>query len=441
MGSDMPTLLLTLSELLEKVEVTKSRLQTVALAADFLKALEPEEVEPAVSLMLGRTFPKWSQKTLDISWTILSDILQRVTGADWGFFGEAFRQSGDIGSAAKTVYEKSKLRRQAVLFEEPLTVLEVRRTLEAIADAEGSGSREKKERLITVLLSQASPLEAKYLVKVFMGEMRTGFHEGLMEQAVAKAFALPVELVQRASMALGDIGEVAAKAGAEGKEGLQNVEFNVFRPVKLMMAQVAENVAEALQMHGGETAFEYKYDGARVQIHLNQGNVRVFSRRLTDVTESLPEIVEAVKGNVKAKEAILEGEVVAVDKAGVPIPFQHLMRRFKRVHGVAGAAEEIPLQLHLFDLLFVEGRSMISQAYITRRQMLSKVGGQNPFDLADYHGRFSYSRRILKIGNGRWSRRPNCKEARQSLHTWHPRQTLVKNQANLGDFGFGHNSG
>jgi DNA ligase-1 len=276
------------------------------------------------------------------------------------------------------VYEKSKVRRQSVLFEKPLTVLEVRRSLEAIAEAEGSGSRQKKERLITALLSQAAPVEAKYLVKVFIGEMRTGFHEGLMEQAVARAFDVPLALVQHAGMALGDIGEVAFLAKSGSEESLRNVGFRVFRPVKLMLAQVADNVAEALAEHRGESAFEYKYDGARVQIHKLGGEVRVFSRRLTDATGSLPEVVDLVRRNVSAGEVILEGEVVAVDRVGVPIPFQHLMRRFKRVHGVTGAAEEIPLRLYLFDVLFVDGVSLIGRTYIERRRILSEVVGKIP---------------------------------------------------------------
>ena len=371
----MATLFRSLAEVLEKVEATRSRLQSTALIADFLRSLEPGEVEPAVSMVVGRAFPKWSQKTLDLSWVILSGILQHVTGSDWSVFGEAFGKSGDIGASTMAVYEKSRMRRQLALFEKPLTVLEVRRSLEAIADAEGSGSRQKKERLITALLSQASPVEAKYLVKVFVGEMRTGFSEGLMEQAVSKAFGVPLGLVQHAGMALGDIGEVAFLAKTGGEVSLRNVGFKVFRPVKLMLAQVADDVGEALAEHGGESAFEYKYDGARVQIHKRRDEVRVFSRRLTDATRSLPEVVDLVKQNVSAAEVILEGEVVAVDHAGVPIPFQHLMRRFKRVRGIEATAEEIPLRLYLFDVLYLNGDSLIGRPYVERRRKLGEIAG------------------------------------------------------------------
>jgi len=374
----MPALFKSLAELLEKIEATRKRLQIIGMTADFLKGLDAEEVEPAVSMILGRAFPKWSQKTLDVNWATLSGILQRITGGDWNVFREAFSSTGDIGSAAKAVFEKTKVKRQALLLEKALTITEVRHVLAAIAETVGSGSREKKERLITALLSQASPVEAKYLIKIFVGEMRTGLYEGLMEQAVAKAFEMPLATVQKASMVMGDISEVAAMAKTEGKARLSEVGFQVFRPVKLMLAQVADDVDEALAEHGGKTALEYKYDGARVQIHKQGGEVRVFSRRLTDVTQSLPETVETVKSSIKADEAILEGEVIAVDDVGSPIPFQHLMRRFKRVHKVEDMAEKIPVKLYLFDVLYLNGESLISLPYLQRRQILAENAGDIP---------------------------------------------------------------
>jgi len=374
----MQTPFKTLAELCEKLGATSKRLLMIDLVADFLKKLEAQEVEPAVSMILGRPLPKWGQQTLEVSWATLSEIIKRITGVEWNVFMGAFGKTGDIGSATKTVFEESKMKRQATLFERILTIAEVRHSLEATAEATGYGSRERKERLIEALLSLASPLEAKYLVKIFIGEMRTGFHEGLMEQAVSKAFQISPEVVQRASMTVGDIGEVAAIAKTEGKEGLLKIGFRVFRPVRLMLAQMADDVAEALKEHDGKTAFEYKLDGARVQIHKLNDEVRIFSRRLTDVTGSLPEIVETARKNVKAKEVMLEGEVIAVDSHGYPIPFQHLMRRFKRVHAVEDMVEKIPVKLYLFDILYLNGESLVSVPYMQRRQVLAENAGEIP---------------------------------------------------------------
>jgi DNA ligase-1 len=374
----MYTSFISLSEVLSEIEKTQSRLRMISLMANFLKILDKDELEPAISLVNGRAFPKWSQKTLEVSWVTLSEIVRRVTGSDWSIFNDAFTQTGDVGASVMALFEKRKLRRQAVLFENPLTILEVRRSLEAIAEASGSGSREKKERLIMSLLGQASALEAKYLVKVFIGEMRTGFSEGLMEQALSESFGISIEVVRRASMVLGDIGEVAFIAKTAGLDGLEQSSFQVFRPVSLMLAQVAEDVSEVLVEHGGETAFEYKYDGARVQIHKLNNKVMIFSRRLTNVTKSLPELGELVSSQVSKREIILEGEVVAVDKAGIPIAFQHLMRRFRRVRGVERSAEKIPLRLYFFDVLYVDGKSLVSLPYLSRRKLLAEVSGKIP---------------------------------------------------------------
>jgi DNA ligase-1 len=374
----MTTPFKNLAELLEKVEATKKRTQTVSMVAEFLKTLNPDELEPAIQMILGRAFPKWSQKTLDVSWQTLNTTLKRITQVEWNAFSEAFSSTGDIGSAAKTLFEKANVKRQTTLVQKQLTITEVRNSLEAIAATMGSGSKEKKQRLIETLFSRATPAEAKYLVKIVVGEMRTGFHEGLMEQAISKAFDTPLKTVQHANMALGDVGEVATKAKTEGNQALTNIGFKVFRPVKPMLAQVAENVEEALKAHGGETAFEYKYDGARIQIHKQHDKVCIFSRRLTDVTTSLPEIVETIKNNVKADEIIMEGEVIAVDSSGYPIPFQHLMRRFKRIHKIADTAEKIPLKLHLFDVLYLNGKNLIGLPYTQRRQILSKNAGKIP---------------------------------------------------------------
>lgn len=374
----MQTPFKTLVELCEELEVTSKRLVMINFVANVLKNLETQEVEPAASMILGRPFPKQSQKTLEVSWATLSEIIKRITGVDWNVFMEAFSKTGDIGSATKTIFEESKIKKQATLFEKTLTIAELRSSLAAIAETTGSGSREKKERLIETLLSQVSPVEAKYLVKIFVGEMRTGFHEGLMEQAVSKAFEVPLEDVQKAGMIIGDIGEVAAIAKKEGKEGLLKAGFKVFRPVGLMLAQMANDVSEALKEHGERTAFEYKFDGARVQIHKLGDEVRIFSRRLTDITESLPEIIEIARKNIMAKEAILEGEVIAVDNLDNPIPFQHLMQRFRRLHAIEDMAEKIPVKLYLFDILYLNGKSLISIPYLQRRQILAENAGEIP---------------------------------------------------------------
>ncbi len=374
----MQTKFQVLAELCEKLESTSKRTLMVRLVADFLNNLSTNEMEPAVCMLLGRAFPKWDQRTLEVSWRTLSGVIRGITNVDWSDFSEAFGKTGDIGAATRIVFKQGKIRKQVVLFEKALTILEVRRSLAAIAEATGYGSRERKERLLETLLGRATPLEAKYIVKIMIGEMRTGFHEGLMELAVSKAFDVSHETVRRASMLTGDIGEVAGIAKVQGKEGLSKLQFQLFRPIKPMLAQTADDVAEALEEHGEETAFEHKLDGARIQIHKSGDDVRIYSRRLTVVTDSFPEIVRLVREKVRAREAILEGEVIALGEDGSPLPFQHLMRRFRRVHNIEEMVELIPVQLYVFDLIYIDGQSLTADSYLERRKRLEEIAGSIP---------------------------------------------------------------
>jgi len=392
----MQTEFRALAELCEKLETTSKRTLMVSLVAEFLKRLHTDEVEPAASMILGRPFPKWDQRTLEVSWATLSGLITRLTKADWKSFTSAFGKTGDMGAATKIVFEASKIQRQATLFEKPLTILEVRRSLEAIAETGGYGSRARKERLLQTLLGEATPLEAKYIVKILISEMRTGFHEGLMEFAVSKAFSVPHDLVRRAGMLTGDIGEVAAIAKTQGREGISKLRFQVFRPIKPMLAQTADAVDEIIKEHGGETAFEHKLDGARVQIHKFKDTVRIYSRRLTNVTGSFPEIVRLALNEVKASEAILEGEIIAVGENGYPLPFQHLMRRFRRVHNIEEMIEKIPVELHLFDLIYLNGQSLIADPYVERRKKLGEIAGGIPLTRQIITGNPREAERFLK---------------------------------------------
>ena len=368
----------SLVDVCEKLEKLTKRNVMIRIVADFLKNLSEDEIEPAISMILGRPFPKYDQRTLDVSWATLRNVIRRLSGPTWNNFYSAFRNTGDVGAAVKIIFENSVAHRQSTLIEKPLTLLEVRRIFERIAESKGQGSRERKERLVESLLSRATPLEAKYLVKIMIGEMRTGFQEGLMEAAVSEAFSIPLKEVQTASMLTGDVAEVAVLCKKHGVNGILNLGFKIFRPIKPMLAQMAGSLREVFEEHGGKTALEYKLDGARIQIHMSNGEVRIFSRRLTDVTKSLPEIVALARNEVKAKEVILEGEVIAVGDDGRPLPFQHLMRRFKRIHGIDEIAKKIQVEFYLFDILYVDGENMIKTPYIERRNRLKEIAGNIP---------------------------------------------------------------
>ncbi len=325
------------AELCADLEKTTKRLEKRHLISAFLKTLNQREIMPAISFLIGKPFPESDERVLEVGGTTL-----------W----------------------KVEASRQATLVREPLTILGVTETFDAIASTSGPGSRIRKKSLLESLFSRANPSEARYLVRLLMAEMRIGAVEGVVLEAVAEASGIDVETIRRGNMLLGSLGEVTEIALSQGKKCLAKVGLRLFSPVKPMLAKMSYDIGEVIAEHGGKTAFEWKFDGARVQIHKKDGKVRIFSRRLTDVTESVPEIVSLGETGIHADEALIEGEVVAVDKEGRPLPFQDLMRRFRRIRDVEEMVGEIPLQLYLFDILYCNGLLLIDRPYSKRWSIL-----------------------------------------------------------------------
>ncbi|MBO3802604.1 MAG: ATP-dependent DNA ligase [Candidatus Brockarchaeota archaeon] len=311
----------------------------VRLVSDFLKRLDPNEVEPAVHLIIGSIFPSSESKALNVGWATMT-----MVGKD-----------------------------QSKLFVQPLTIRKVAGYFDSIASVKGKDSKKAKVELLTAMLSEASEDEAKWILKNIQGEMQHGVNEGVMVEAIAEASAVQPGLVRMADMLSGNLGEIARVALQRGREGLEKYGIELFRPVKPMLAEMGASVEDALKEHGGTSAFEVKLDGARIQIHKDGQVVKVFSRRLSDVTGSLPDVVSTIKDSVRAESAILEGEVVAIGDGGKPMVFQDLMRRFGRIRQVEKAIAEIPLRVVLFDILYLDGRNLTNMEYEGRWRLLEKV--------------------------------------------------------------------
>lgn len=370
------TLYEDLAELCEEIESTTKRLVIVDLIAQFLRKISSEEIASSIRMIVGKTFPEWSAKTLDISWRTIQKIIKDISRASDEEMLRAFSEKGDLGDMARLLMLRKDLSKQTTLLPKALTILEVYKGYQNISEIKGSGSKKKKENILLSLLSRANPLETKYIIKNLIGEMRHGASSGLMEEAIAKATEAPLEMVKRAHMLIGDLGETAEKAFQEGPQTLKDVKPIPFHPIRPMLAQSVENVGEAIKEHEGETSFEYKLDGARLQIHIREGEVRIFSRRLTEVTTSLPDIVQQVSNNIRCKEAIIEGEVIAVTKDARPLPFQNLMRRFRRIKRIEEMVSEIPVKLYLFEIIYLDDKLLIDQPYSERRRMLSEISGE-----------------------------------------------------------------
>jgi DNA ligase-1 len=250
----------------------------------------------------------------------------------------------------------------------------------AVAEAAGSGSRRLREARLTELAARATAEEREFLGRIIGGELRTGVSEGLVLEAVAAAAGADLGAVRRAALFLGDLSAVAELARAGGPAALAGAAPRPFVPLLPMLAEIADDPDGVLRAHGGRTALEFKYDGARVQVHRAGERVGIWTRRLSDVTRSLPDVVAAARGYT-GEPFILDGEVVALDAAGRPLPFQELMRRFRRVHGVEALAREMPLALHFFDCLMVEGHPLVDAPYAARWEALARVTGGR--DLAE----------------------------------------------------------
>jgi DNA ligase-1 len=256
----------------------------------------------------------------------------------------------------------------------PLTLTDVGEAFAAVAAATGGGSRRARESRLGELAARASGEEREFLARIIGGEMRTGVSDGLVLEAIGEAAGADLATVRRAALFLGDLSAVAALARAGGADALRGARPRPFVPLLPMLAEIATDFAQVLRAHGRRTALEFKYDGARIQAHRDGDRVEVWTRRLSDVTRSLPDVVAVVRG-FEGAPFILDGEVVALDRAGRPLPFQELMRRFRRMHGVEALAREMPLAIHFFDCLLVDGRSLMDAPSAERWEALARVTG------------------------------------------------------------------
>ncbi|MCX8203236.1 MAG: ATP-dependent DNA ligase [Nitrososphaeria archaeon] len=321
------------------LESTPSRSEKVRIAAQYLKSLDPDDAAVAAMLIIGRTVRERERDLAAIGWSALSSALRSVG--------------------------------QSVLLEHrPLTVSEVWSTLEGLKAHTGPGSREKKVRVLSALLSRCDELEREWLLRILSGEMRHGVSHGLMLEVASRLSSTDLEEVTIADMLLGDVGELVRRA-LTGT--LKEVGLEPMRPIRPMLAEMAYDPSEILAAHGGRTLVEPKMDGVRVQVHRRSGEVRVFTRRLKDVTHALPEVVEEVSGSVRWDEFILDGEVVAIDEWGNPLPFQETMRRVGRERSVEEVAPLVPVRLWVFDVIFADGRPTITRPLSERRRALESA--------------------------------------------------------------------
>ena len=331
-----------LADLCRRLRASPGRLVKLGLLADYLWALPADAVGTAVAFLTARAFPASDPRVLGVRG--LPDVQLSTVAAN----------------AAPAPL---------------LTLGDVAAAFAAVADAGGAGARRTRDELLRGLAARASEEERETLQRIIAGEMRTGVSDGLMLEAITRAFGAPLETTRRAAQLLGDLSEVAALAVRGGAAALAASSARPGVPLLPMLAQIAEDFEEVLEAQGGTSALEYKYDGARIQLHRDDERIWIWTRRLSDVTASLPDVVETARRELGAAPFILDGEVLALDAAGRPLPFQELMRRFRRVHEVERLVREMPLTLHFFDCLMADGHSLVGEPYARRWEALAAVTG------------------------------------------------------------------
>ena len=345
----------------EAIAATTKKLLKTGIVADYLKSSTVDEAAVSAVFLSGRAFPAWEETTLQVGGRSLWQIVSDLSGNDEAEITAAYRRHGDLGAVAGEVLPERA--------GQGLDVLEVETTFRQIAAARGPAP---KAAIVRDLLSRATPLEAKYIVKIITGDLRIGLKESLVEEAIARAYgATPVE-VQRANMLLGDIGETLRLA-SEGK--LAAAAMRLFHPLGFMLASPIESPEEGLS-YFSDAAVEDKYDGIRAQAHVENGEVKFFSRTRDEITDSFPELPDALSELTQA--AILDGEIVAWDyQSNRARPFSVLQQRLGRKKVSDKMLQETPVAFLAFDVLYAESELVMDRPLRERAKILNELLSQN----------------------------------------------------------------
>ncbi len=366
-----------MADFYEKIEATSKRLEMTDLLVQLFRETPKDLIDKVVYLTTGRLYPLFVPIELGLAEKLAVRSVAMASGRSVGEVEEKLKKTGDLGLVTEQILESKK---QTSLFQKPLEVLDVYETLDKIARAAGTGSVETKLRLLSRLLLDGTPKEAKYIIRMVVGALRLGIAEYTILDALAIAYTGEKEnrpILERAFNITSDLGLVAKTLATEGLEAVKNFRVTLGKPVRMMLAQRLSTPEEILEKMRGECAVEYKLDGERVQAHKNNGEVMLYSRRLENITEQYPDIAELIRNNIKPEKAIVEGEIVAFDpQTGELLPFQTLMRR-RRKYGIKEAVEEYPASINLFDLLLVDDTDYTMTPYPERRRKLEEIAEEN----------------------------------------------------------------
>ena len=385
----------------EQLSKTAKRLEKTHIISEFLKDVGMDDIEHVMLLFEGRVFPGFDSRETGVASRLMLKSLSAATGIRVDKIENEWKRHGDLGLVAEVLV---KTKKQATLQSTKLTVKKVFDNIRKLAELEGEGTVERKTQLIAELLTSAKPAESKYIVKTILGEMRIGVGEGAMRDAITWAFfgdkigvkytkeANDIEVedrevynqyldaVQQAYDVTNEFAVVAKAARMKGLEGLKNIGMQIGTPIQVMLALKADTIEEAFESVGKPVVIEFKYDGFRIQAHKDEkGSIKLFTRRLEDVTRQFPDIVEFVKKNVKGKSFIIDSEAVGYDKkTGKYLPFQNVSQRIKRKYEIERMSSDFPIELNVFDIIYYEGKNLVNEEFEKRRKLLEKIVHQAP---------------------------------------------------------------
>lgn len=378
---------LKLTELYEQLDSTTKRLEKTKILSDFLKEIKVEEKD-ILYLLLGRIYPEYDERVLGISSQLAAKAISKSTGANSTEVVKEWKSIGDIGQVAEKL---SKKKRQTTLDKKELSIKKVIENLRAIPELVGKGTVDKKLALITELLTSASPLESKYLIRTLIGDLRIGTQESTIRDAIASAFfekekeqdaKETSDTIQEALDKSNDIAEVFEIAKKQDLKLLRKIPLEIGKPVKLMLAQKALDIPDGFRALGKPCALEYKYDGFRMLIHKKGDKVFLYTRRLENVTSQFPEIIEYVKKYTKGESLMIDAEAVGYNKKTKQYrPFQEISQRIKRKYDIEKVQEELPVELNVFDVIYYNGKSLIEEPFRKRRELVKSIIDEKPYKI------------------------------------------------------------
>ncbi|GIU68332.1 MAG: DNA ligase [Candidatus Pacearchaeota archaeon] len=363
-------------DIYEKVGSTTKRLEKISILSNFLKKLDEKDKE-VLYLLLGRVYPEYDERKIGISSQLAIKSISKAFGIDEKEIIEKWKTLGDLGDVAENLSSKKK---QTTLHKEVLTTEKIIENLRKLPELQGKGTIEKKIYLIVELLNSASPLEAKYIVRLLLGDLRIGIKESTIRDSLGYAFfdessrKEAIKKIQNLIDSKNDIAAVFEVVKSKDLKKLSEVKIEVGKPVKVMLAQKVKTIKEAFEYVGKPCAIEYKYDGFRLLIHKKGNEVSLFTRRLENVTKQFPEVVEYVKDYIKGDSFIIDSEAVGFDKKTKEYrPFQEISQRIKRKYDIENLKEQLPVEVNAFDLLYYNGESLIDKPFKERAKLLRKI--------------------------------------------------------------------